>query len=106
MFVRAEQLGLRHQMHLALGAAPRMILMDFRMHWAYIDCVPSCVISLLVTRYELRRGMCKFLLAIGTAEAIRSSLVDYLMRRLQRDSHAANRILQRLGVSFGAFQLN
>ncbi|KGH21285.1 hypothetical protein P608_02415 [Comamonas thiooxydans] len=82
MFVRAEQLGLRHQVHLALGAAPGMILMDFRMHWAYIDCAPSCVISLLVTRYELRGAMSKFLLATVTAEAIDPSFVNYPMGRL------------------------
>ncbi|OAD83064.1 hypothetical protein ATN89_16315 [Comamonas thiooxydans] len=59
-----------------------MILMDFRMHWAYIDCALSCVISLLVTRYELCRAMSKFLPAAGTTEAIDSSFVNYLMGRL------------------------
>jgi hypothetical protein len=40
------------------------------------------VISLLVTRYELRRAMSKFLLATVTAEAIDPSFVNYPMGRL------------------------
>ena len=84
----------QHQVHLALGAAPWVILAHFRVHGAHIEragilCTDRCL------AHPIAHRVCNELVAaVRAAKAVVMIVMHGLMRRLGGHAHTAHRILQ------------